>query len=143
MFRKIEAESLNMDDDLVEIKDNDNKNLRIAVSHGIDAKCAVCSLESWMSYRSTCGEYVGKDSWVMRDLWNTAKPPQKEEKGKINEPAKLQSIGVKRLQTCFMGSRDTDRVRGGQEASRVPDRSWIPQVVQNSMRNVWDEANKH
>lgn len=33
----------------------------------------------------------------MRDLWNAAKLPQKEEKGKINDPVKLQSIGVKRL----------------------------------------------
>jgi hypothetical protein len=33
----------------------------------------------------------------MRDLWNAAKLPKKEEKGKINEPIKLQSIGVKRL----------------------------------------------
>jgi hypothetical protein len=34
----------------------------------------------------------------MRDLWNATKLPKKEEKGKkINEPIKLQSIGVKRL----------------------------------------------
>jgi hypothetical protein len=33
----------------------------------------------------------------MRDLWNAAKLPNKEEKGKINDPIKLQSIGVKRL----------------------------------------------
>jgi hypothetical protein len=59
---------------------------------------AYLSLEAWMTYRSRCGEYITKDSWVMRDLWNTAnKLPQKEEKGKINEPVKLQSIGVKRL----------------------------------------------
>lgn len=50
-----------------------------------------------MTYRSACGEHVTKDSWVMRDLWNATKLPKKEEKGKINEPIKLQSIGVKRL----------------------------------------------
>jgi hypothetical protein len=33
----------------------------------------------------------------MRDLWNAAKLPNKEEKGKMNETIKLQSIGVKRL----------------------------------------------
>jgi hypothetical protein len=27
-----------------------------------------------------CGENVTKDSWVMRDLWNAAKLPKKEEK---------------------------------------------------------------
>jgi hypothetical protein len=58
---------------------------------------AYLSLESWMKYRSTCGEHVTKDSWVMRDLWNAAKLPKKEEKGKINEPIKLQSAGIRRL----------------------------------------------
>jgi hypothetical protein len=58
---------------------------------------AYLSLESWMKYRSRCGEYITKDSWVMRDLWNAAKLPQKDERGKMNEPIKLQSIGVKRL----------------------------------------------
>jgi integrase len=58
---------------------------------------AYLSLESWMKYRSACGEHVTKDSWVMRDLWNATKLPMKEEKGKINDPIKLQSIGVKRL----------------------------------------------
>ena len=58
---------------------------------------AYLSLESWMKYRSACGEHVTKDSWVMRDLWNSAKLPNKEDKGNINEPIKLQSVGVKRL----------------------------------------------
>lgn len=58
---------------------------------------AYLSLQSWMTYRSACGEHVTKDSWVMRDLWNATKLQKKEEKGKINEPIKLQSIGVKRL----------------------------------------------
>jgi hypothetical protein len=58
---------------------------------------AYLSLESWMAYRSASGEHVTKDSWIMRDLWNAAKLPKKEEKGKINDPIKLQSIGVKRL----------------------------------------------
>ena len=58
---------------------------------------AYLTLEARMRYRRRCGEYVTKDSWLMRDLWNAAKLPQKEEKGKINDPVKLQSIGVKRL----------------------------------------------
>lgn len=58
---------------------------------------AYLSLESWMKYRSASGEHVTKSSWVMRDLWNAARLPKKEEKGKINDPIKLQSIGVKRL----------------------------------------------
>ena len=33
----------------------------------------------------------------MRDLWNVTKPPKREPGGQIQEPVKLQSIGVKRL----------------------------------------------
>ena len=58
---------------------------------------AYLSLESWMKHRSASGEQISKDSWVMRDLWNAAKLPKKEEKGKINEPIKLQSVGIRRL----------------------------------------------
>ena len=58
---------------------------------------AYLSLESWMKYRSASGEEITKDSWVMRDLWNAAKLPKKDEKGKIHEPIKLQSIGIRRL----------------------------------------------
>jgi hypothetical protein len=54
-------------------------------------------LESWMKYRSNCGERVTKDSWVMRDLWNAAKPPKKEQKGNIHDPIRLQSVGIRRL----------------------------------------------
>ena len=50
-----------------------------------------------MKHRSASGEQISKDSWVMRDLWNAAKLPKKEEKGKINEPIKLQSVGIRRL----------------------------------------------
>jgi hypothetical protein len=41
----------------------------------------------------------------MRDLWNATKLPEKEEKGKINEPIKLQSIGVKRLIERALGAQ--------------------------------------
>jgi hypothetical protein len=58
---------------------------------------AYLSLESWIKHRSVSGEQITKNSWVMRDLWNAAKLPAKDEKGKIHEPIKLQSIGIRRL----------------------------------------------
>jgi integrase len=58
---------------------------------------AYLSLESWMKHRGTCGEHITKDSWVMRDLWNAAKPPKKEQKGNIHDPIRLQSVGIRRL----------------------------------------------
>ena len=41
---------------------------------------AYLSLESWDEISSRCGEYVTKDSWLMRDLWNAAKTPTKRKK---------------------------------------------------------------
>jgi len=58
---------------------------------------AYLSLESWMKHRGTCGEHITKDSWVMRDLWNAAKPPKKEQNGNIHDPIRLQSVGIRRL----------------------------------------------
>src|SRR5215208_4265372 len=58
---------------------------------------AYTTLELWMKYRSNCGERITNDSWIMRDLWNVTKLPKKEASGQIQEPVKLQSIGVKRL----------------------------------------------
>jgi hypothetical protein len=58
---------------------------------------AYLSLESWMKHRCASGEQISKDSWVMRDLWNATRLPKKKEKGKINEPIKLQSVGIRRL----------------------------------------------
>jgi hypothetical protein len=52
------------------------------------------SLKSWMDYREACGENVTKESWVMRNLWDTTRA---REKGVITEPRKLTSIGIKRL----------------------------------------------
>jgi len=52
------------------------------------------SLKSWMDYRLGCGENVAKDSWVMRNLWDTTRP---RAKGVITEPRKLASIGIRRL----------------------------------------------
>jgi hypothetical protein len=55
---------------------------------------AYTALESWMKYRSNCGEHITGSSWVMRDLWNVTKL---RPRAQIQGPVKLQSIGVKRL----------------------------------------------
>lgn len=51
-------------------------------------------LEKWKEYRIHAGEQVNKDSWVMRNIWNTKKGYTR---GLISAPVKLQSEGVKRL----------------------------------------------
>ena len=51
-------------------------------------------LEKWKEYRIHAGEPVTKESWVMRNTWNTKKGYTR---GLISAPIKLQAEGVKRL----------------------------------------------
>lgn len=51
-------------------------------------------LEKWIEYRIHAGESVNKESWIMRNIWNTKKGYTR---GLISAPVKLQSEGVKRL----------------------------------------------
>src|SRR5687768_9683495 len=53
------------------------------------------TLEKWINYRIECGEIIDQNSWVMRQLWNTKEGNYHH--GKIKDPSKLQSLGVKRL----------------------------------------------
>jgi integrase len=50
-------------------------------------------LKRWMDFREKSGEKISKDSWVMRDLWNT----EDNGKGFAKYPKKLKSTGIKRL----------------------------------------------
>jgi hypothetical protein len=51
-------------------------------------------LEKWKEYRIHSGESLSKESWVMRNIWNTKKGYTR---GLVSVPIKLQSEGVKRL----------------------------------------------
>jgi hypothetical protein len=51
-------------------------------------------LEKWKEYRIHAGEQVTKESWVMRNTWNTKKGYTR---GLVGAPVKLQAEGVKRL----------------------------------------------
>jgi hypothetical protein len=54
-----------------------------------------------MNYRRICGEYVTKDSWVMRDLWNAAKLPQKEEAMHIEGTQRLVTEEIEMLKVVL------------------------------------------
>lgn len=56
---------------------------------------AYFQLEKWIEYRKDSGEKVDKNSWVMRQLWNTKEGHYHH--GRIKESTKLKSSGVKRL----------------------------------------------
>ena len=54
---------------------------------------AYFELQKWMELREESGEKITKDSWLMRDLWNT----DKYSRGLVSVPKKLRSLGIKRL----------------------------------------------
>jgi hypothetical protein len=48
---------------------------------------AYFALESWMKFRTTSGESVNVESWVMRNLWNTLRPTENSiSRMAVNEP---------------------------------------------------------
>ena len=51
-------------------------------------------LERWINYRKDAGEVIDKNTWVMRQLWNTK---EGYNHGSVTEPIKLKSTGIKRL----------------------------------------------
>jgi hypothetical protein len=55
------------------------------------------SLKDWMDFRSSYGEKIKEDSWIMRDIWQTTNINYGAKWGLATCPKKLQSSGVKRL----------------------------------------------
>jgi hypothetical protein len=56
---------------------------------------AYLELQKWMQYRQDSGEEIHRNSWVMRQLWDTKKGYYHH--GTIKNPEKLKSSGIKRL----------------------------------------------
>lgn len=52
---------------------------------------AYASLDEWMNYRSKCGEQITKDSYVMRDIWQT------DDLEGIQNPQLLNQAAITRL----------------------------------------------
>jgi hypothetical protein len=55
---------------------------------------AYVELKSWMDFRAGAGEKITKDSWLMRDLWDTRVA---DGRGLASVPKRLKASGVKRL----------------------------------------------
>ena len=58
---------------------------------------AYSALKDWMDFRSSYGEKITGDSWLMRDLWQTTNQNYGARWGLATNPKKLQSIAIKRL----------------------------------------------
>jgi hypothetical protein len=54
-------------------------------------------IKDWMDFRSSYGEIITEQSWLMRDLWQTTNMNYGARWGLATNPKKLQSIAVKRL----------------------------------------------
>ncbi|MGA7367781.1 MAG: hypothetical protein WBX01_01540 [Nitrososphaeraceae archaeon] len=58
---------------------------------------AYASLKDWMDFRSSYGEKITGDSWIMRDIWQTTNIDYGAKLGLATFPRKLKSSGIKRL----------------------------------------------
>jgi hypothetical protein len=83
------------------IKDGNTLAARVTVYSGDEEEYysfitseAYFELEKWMQYRTEAGETINKNSWLMRQLWNTK---QGYYHGIVTDPTQLKSTGIKRL----------------------------------------------
>jgi hypothetical protein len=74
------------------------------------------ALKSWMDYRSSYGEVISVDSWLMRDLWQTTNMNYGARWGLMSVPKHLKKDGVRRLLDRALW--DTSRVLKGMSLKR-------------------------
>ncbi len=55
------------------------------------------ALEDWMNFRSSYGETITDDSWIMRDIWQTTNIEYGANFGLATCPKKLASVAIKRI----------------------------------------------
>ena len=58
---------------------------------------AYSSVKEWMEFRESFGEKINRDSWVMRDIWQTTNVKYGAKWGLATVPKQLQSSAIKRL----------------------------------------------
>jgi integrase len=58
---------------------------------------AFASLNDWMDFRTSYGETISKESWLMRDIWQTTNMNYWAKVGLATAPKRLKSSGIKRL----------------------------------------------
>ncbi|MGD1838291.1 MAG: hypothetical protein ACPKPY_09590 [Nitrososphaeraceae archaeon] len=93
---------------------------------------AYYSLKEWIDFRKQAGEKITKDSWIMRDLWQTSNTKNKSNEKlileKIKNPTRLKHTGIKSLierglyaQNCYSFTKRNSKkgVQGSTRFSKV------------------------
>ena len=70
---------------------------------------AYISLKEWIDFRSSYGEKITGDSWVMRDIWQTTNIDYGARLGLATYPKRLKSSGIKRLLERALWEQDLRR----------------------------------
>jgi integrase len=55
------------------------------------------AVKEWMDFRESFGEKINRDSWIMRDIWQTTNVKYGAKWGLATMPKQLQSSAIKRL----------------------------------------------
>jgi hypothetical protein len=58
---------------------------------------AYSSIKEWMNFRESHGEKITRESWIMRDLWQTTEKDYGAKFGVATYPKQLKSSGIKSL----------------------------------------------
>lgn len=69
---------------------------------------AYVELKEWMDFRSSFGEQINGESWIMRDIWQTTNVEYGAKWGLATVPKKLQSSAIKRFINRLCGNRELD-----------------------------------
>jgi hypothetical protein len=55
------------------------------------------AIKDWIEFRASYGERIERDSWLMRDIWQTTNIDYGAKLGLATHPKKLKSSGIKRI----------------------------------------------
>jgi hypothetical protein len=91
------------------------------------------TLSEWMDFRTSYGENITEDSWLMRDVWQITNSDYGKKKGLAKYPKKLKSSGIKSIiERGSMGTGLKKAVTTRSEKTRMEGSPWIPQILQDT-----------
>jgi hypothetical protein len=86
------------------------------------------ALKNWMQCRSSCGEKISGDSWIMRDLWKTTNMPFGSRYGSATHPLKLKNEAIRTILCRALLHQNMSAIKRWSKTSRVQSSTWISQI---------------